>query len=487
MASPESEPEPADVLRWCAAAAPAAWFPSAHAAAHGIPRDALDHSVWLLQRAGWVHVADWVRGRGQGFALTPEGKAALADPAKALASPPPPAPPPPGPAAGDTTFDRGERARAALLFTDSAAGTASFVLMAVCVAWFLVGTVVAWQAEVPVGIYLYGRGDGVAGVALRIGAAFGMNLILGEWWRLLSCAFVHYGIVHLAGNMLVLGTTGPVVERWWGRWRFLVIYLVSGLAGSCLAMALHPSGAIAGASGAVWGVMTAMLAWLLRYRQHLPGELLSEWLQRLGLVVLLNAAFSMIPGVSWEGHLGGGLAGFALAWLLDFARPGAGWKQVAAWVGVAVVTALGPVGLLVAIDRSAAWQPFRVVANFRKLLEQRPPVVVPEPGPVGPADPVSDAHNAATLAMLSGNPALRADAQARIAGVRAVLNFGDPVAVGSDAVDEKLRAYRAAANDLLDGLDAVLALARPPTAAEWQALGKKVRAVQAAQRALAPP
>src|SRR5688572_18199844 len=80
-APPDGAPTAADVLRWCAAAAPDLWFPSSFARQSGVPRDSLDEPLWLLRQAGLVHVADWVRGRGQGYAVTPAGQKLLADPA----------------------------------------------------------------------------------------------------------------------------------------------------------------------------------------------------------------------------------------------------------------------------------------------------------------------------------------------------------------------------------------------------------------------
>ena len=64
---PPAPPSTADVLRWCAAAAPNPWFPSDHAQSTGIPRDSLDDPLWLLRQAGLLQVGEWVRGKGQGF------------------------------------------------------------------------------------------------------------------------------------------------------------------------------------------------------------------------------------------------------------------------------------------------------------------------------------------------------------------------------------------------------------------------------------
>src|SRR5207237_5664306 len=110
-------------------------------------------------------------------------------------------------------------------------------LLIATVLWFFVGLVYAARVGVPVGEYLW---SGNAAVLERLGAVTGPNLLRGEWWRLLSNCLVHVGAVHLVLNMFVLGTAGPLAELFWGRGRLALVYVFSGLAGSCLAMALRP-------------------------------------------------------------------------------------------------------------------------------------------------------------------------------------------------------------------------------------------------------
>jgi membrane associated rhomboid family serine protease len=124
----------------------------------------------------------------------------------------------------------------------------------------------------------------------------------GEWWRLITATFLHYGPLHLALNMLVLWFIGPALEEYLGRGRYLLLYVVSGLAGSAGALLLDPDTLAVGASGAIWGLMGAAVVLELR-RIYVFGG------QALGLVVL-NLAFTfLIPGVSIGGHVGGGIGG----------------------------------------------------------------------------------------------------------------------------------------------------------------------------------
>jgi membrane associated rhomboid family serine protease len=132
----------------------------------------------------------------------------------------------------------------------------------------------------------------------------------GEWWRLGTAPFLHYGPLHLGLNMLVLWFIGPALESYLGHWRYLLLYVVSGLAGSAGALVWSPNALTVGASGAIWGLMGAAL--ILEWRKiYVFGG------QALGLVVL-NLAFTfLVPGVSIGGHIGGliGGAGAILAFL----------------------------------------------------------------------------------------------------------------------------------------------------------------------------
>jgi membrane associated rhomboid family serine protease len=130
----------------------------------------------------------------------------------------------------------------------------------------------------------------------------------GEWWRLLTSAFLHGNLIHLALNMVVLWIVGAAVEEAIGRARFLALYVVSGIAGSAGALLLDPNAVTVGASGAIFGVFGAALV-LERQGSYVLGG------QALGLIVVnlvLTFAFSQSQQISIGGHLGG-LAGGALA------------------------------------------------------------------------------------------------------------------------------------------------------------------------------
>jgi rhomboid protease GluP len=193
------------------------------------------------------------------------------------------------------------------------------------------------------------------------GSVSGTNLLNGEWWRLLTSCFVHIGVLHLIGNLFALAMMGPLAELLWGRTRLLLIYLISGLVGSALAMTLRPDSVLAGASGAIWGVQMSLFAWLFAFRRQLPPDLASDWFRRLGVVFVLNAGISFLPEVSWEAHLGGGAAGFLVATLLNVARFGDQQRRISAWVLIAFLPILSVAGLALAMDANGmpGWQHLR--------------------------------------------------------------------------------------------------------------------------------
>jgi membrane associated rhomboid family serine protease len=137
----------------------------------------------------------------------------------------------------------------------------------------------------------------------------------GEWWRLFTPMFLHYGPFHLALNMYSLYFAGTLLEQIIGRWRFLALYVVSGLAGSAGALIVSPNAITVGASGAIFGILGALF--VLERRQHIAtgGQI-------AGLIVLnLIFTFVLSSSISVGGHVGGLIAGCVLMYcLLQFRR-----------------------------------------------------------------------------------------------------------------------------------------------------------------------
>jgi len=133
----------------------------------------------------------------------------------------------------------------------------------------------------------------------------------GAYWRLLTAAFLHNGIVHLALNMVALYLFGPVVERALGTWRFLVAYLAMAVTSSVVVYWLSPIyTTTVGASGAIFGLFAVTFVLMLRARQNMTPML---------VLLGINAVWSFQANISWQGHLGGFVAGLVLAAIVMYA------------------------------------------------------------------------------------------------------------------------------------------------------------------------
>jgi membrane associated rhomboid family serine protease len=128
----------------------------------------------------------------------------------------------------------------------------------------------------------------------------------GEWYRLLTAAFLHQQLWHVFANMLALYFLGPPLEAALGRARFAALYLISALAGSTLSYVLAPQNELSlGASGAIFGLFgaTAVLARRLRY----------DLRPIAGLLAVNLAITFVVPDIAWQAHIGGLVAGAAVA------------------------------------------------------------------------------------------------------------------------------------------------------------------------------
>ena len=197
-----------------------------------------------------------------------------------------------------------------------------------------------------VGVYLLelGTGGNINGTGNEIyrnGVLYGPLVADGEWWRLFTPMFLHYGPLHLGLNMLALWWFGSAVEQVLGRGRYLLLYLVSGVAGSAGALIASPDSLTVGASGAIFGILGAAFV-LERQRTYVLGG-------GAGMLIVLNLVFSLaVPGISIGGHLGG-LAGGALG-TLALSRFGRGHAIYGrpGLVGVVGLLAIGVASLAVA-------------------------------------------------------------------------------------------------------------------------------------------
>jgi rhomboid protease GluP len=156
-----------------------------------------------------------------------------------------------------------------------------------------------------------GLGHTSSTIQMEWGANFGPATKDGEWWRLGTAMFLHFGALHLGMNMFALWDSGRLVERVFGPGRFAAIYIASGLSGNLLSLIAQGDRAVSGgASGAVFGVYGAFLAFLLieRRRLHPSDFKLMFWGAAIFSAVTL-ALGQLIPGIDNAAHLGGLIAG----------------------------------------------------------------------------------------------------------------------------------------------------------------------------------
>ena len=197
-----------------------------------------------------------------------------------------------------------------------------------------------------VGIYLLqlAQGaplNGTGGSIFQNGALFGPLVADGDWWRLLTAAFLHYGPVHLAMNMLVLWWFGPTLEEALGSSRFLLLYVASGLAGSAGALLLSPNAVTVGASGAIYGLFGAILV-LERQGNYIFGGSV------IPLLVINFAITLFIPGISKGGHIGGFIGGaLAILVMSRFGQKKVGYARMDV-LGYAGLVAVGLLSVAVA-------------------------------------------------------------------------------------------------------------------------------------------
>jgi membrane associated rhomboid family serine protease len=168
---------------------------------------------------------------------------------------------------------------------------------------------------------------------------YGPYVDRGDWWRLVTAMFLHGFVVHIAFNMYALWAIGRPVELFLGHTRYLLLYFVSGLAGSAGALLWSPTTPVVGASGAIFGVLGAMM--ILEWQ--VTGRFAGQALTLILLNLVINFAFNGLGGnISIGGHIGGVVGGVLCA--LAFAswgsrRASRGRLQIQGVIGLLVIVA----------------------------------------------------------------------------------------------------------------------------------------------------
>ncbi|MXZ07205.1 MAG: rhomboid family intramembrane serine protease [Acidimicrobiia bacterium] len=151
-------------------------------------------------------------------------------------------------------------------------------------------------------------------------AHIGWLVRAGEWWRVITAAFLHTGLLHIVFNMYALYALGPFIERQAGKLRFVGLYLACAVAGGIAFQAMS-GGAAVGASGAIFGLFGAVLMETLPHRHTPSGD---ARFRQLVVLLGINLALPLIaPSIAWQAHIGGLVAGIFITWVWQKTPSGA--------------------------------------------------------------------------------------------------------------------------------------------------------------------
>lgn len=176
----------------------------------------------------------------------------------------------------------------------------TYIIMGICVFLFIM-------------MYIFGNGSESTSTLIKFGANYDLLTKSGEYYRLFTCMFLHIGIWHLLCNMYSLYIIGKEIENLYGKSKYLVIYVLSGLCGSILSLAFSHNTISAGASGAIFGLLGALLYFGYYYRTYLGATIRSSIIP----VIILNLIIGLLtPGISNSAHIGGLVGGILVSMMV---------------------------------------------------------------------------------------------------------------------------------------------------------------------------
>jgi membrane associated rhomboid family serine protease len=157
-----------------------------------------------------------------------------------------------------------------------------------------------------------------------------------QWWRMVTAMFLHASLLHIGFNMYALWVIGTPIEQYLGRARYLGLYFVSGLAGAAGALLQSPFVPVLGASGAIFGILGAMMILEWQVTGRLAGQ--------AAALVAINLGISfVIPNISWGGHVGGLIGGILI--MLAYGHWGSRGRAQYGELGLGGVIGLVAVGV----------------------------------------------------------------------------------------------------------------------------------------------
>jgi rhomboid protease GluP len=206
------------------------------------------------------------------------------------------------------------------------------------------------------------------------GANYGPFTLSGQWWRLVTCMFVHGSLLHIAFNMWCLWDLGALAESLYGHWTFAVVYLLAGVGGSLGSVMWNPNVLSVGASGAIFGIAGALIASFYLGEFSLPRAAVMGTLRSVVMFVGYNLVFGAVMSrVDNAAHVGGLVTGLILGALIARVAPDrdAPMRRIAVLALAIVLIGGGTAWWLHSRDyiRNKADQ---AIAEFQTVLRQRP-------------------------------------------------------------------------------------------------------------------
>jgi rhomboid protease GluP len=182
----------------------------------------------------------------------------------------------------------------------------------------------------------------------RVGALNSTLVASGEWWRLLTCVFVHAGLIHILFNLYAFLSVSSFLEEEIGSARFLSVFLISGLGGSATTYLLHADVVSVGASGAIFGLIGFAIAYFRRLGGA-RGQDVRSFMVRWAVYAFVFGL--LVPGADNFAHAGGFAAGFLLGSLMEIRqdvkrRRDPFWKAVAGSLSLALVASFALLAIL---------------------------------------------------------------------------------------------------------------------------------------------
>ncbi len=186
----------------------------------------------------------------------------------------------------------------------------------------------------------------------------------GQYWRFITPIFIHIGFIHLLFNSYALWIVGPGVEKLYGSARFVFLYVLTGVGGVIGSYYYNPTAISAGASGAIFGLFGVLLMFGLRYRHSIPPFFKKSVGAGVLPVIVINLIIGFtIPAIDNSAHLGGLIAGAALAGVVPYLRPGDRTPAIFKTVQVVFLVIIGLCFYMVAANYRGSPEAFINAAN----------------------------------------------------------------------------------------------------------------------------